>query len=95
MKPYKRIKFLNKKLINLKAKKKQIDLRFIGESFWLRDEEYNRLLNQSEKLDVEIQRYKDELEVLRSLLNFYNITIAVMLTIIIATGMFSLGMLIN
>ena len=86
MKPYKRIKFLNKKLTSLIDEKEKIDLRFIGESFWLNDDEYTRLLNESDRLNGEIQRYTDELKVLLPLLNLYRVLLIIGITIIIVSG---------
>ena len=86
MKPYKRIKFLNKKLTSLIDEKEKIDLRFIGESFWLNDDEYTRLLNESDRLNGEIQRYTDELKVLLPLLNLYRVLLIIGITIVIVSG---------
>ncbi len=95
MKPYKRIKFLNKKLTNLIDEKEKVDMRYIGESFWLRDDELKHLLDESDKLKSEIQKYSDELEVLIPLLRFYNIIIVTMAITTIVTGIFLLRILIN
>ena len=95
MKTYERIKFLNKQLTSLIDEKEKVDMRFIGESFWLKDDEINQLLDKSDKLKAEIQKYNDELEALLPLLRFYNIGIIAMAIIIIATGIFSLTILMT
>lgn len=95
MKPYKRIKFLNKKLTSLIDEKEKIDLRFIGESFWLNDDEYTRLLNESDRLNEEIQWYTDELKVLLPLLNFYRVLLISGITIVIVSGVCLLKILLS
>ena len=95
MKPYKRIKFLNKKLTSLIDEKEKIDLRFIGESFWLNDDEYTRLLNESDRLNGEIQRYTDELKVLLPLLNLYRVLLIIGITIVIVSGVCLLKILLS